>query len=73
MGSIAQPPDGDRDVYLEQILVTKIMELMTAGELRAWCSKNGVHRSRGDDKRETAFKAVQQNREAVINYILENN
>lgn len=39
---------------------------MSAVQLRDWCSRNGVNRSRGDSKSMTAEKAVEQKPHAVL-------
>ena len=69
MGASAQRRDGEG---IDRILVQKLMEQMTVKELRKWCTDNVVRRSRGDSKAVTATKAVDQNRDAVIELVLEN-
>jgi hypothetical protein len=57
MGAIRGDP-GDEEAMLA--VARALADSMTAAELRAWCSENGVVRSHGDTKMETALKAVAQ-------------
>jgi hypothetical protein len=53
----------------DDMLVEALMERMTAHELRSWAVENGVDRSRGDSKRTTAEKAVEQSPRAVLDLL----
>jgi len=56
---------------MDVLLAHELADRMTVEELRKWCSEHGVVRERGDDKLTTAKRAVEQDRVAVLEHLLE--
>jgi len=63
------PLDQVDDQELAEALASQFM----ANDLRRWMSDNGLRRSRGANKMESARQAVQQDREGIAELLYQNN
>ena len=55
----------------EEVLAKLLASEMGVDDLRAWCQAHGVQRRRGDDKLQTARRAVEQRPTLVAYHLYE--
>lgn len=62
--TVPGPSDG-----ADEVLARRLASRMTVEELRSWCRRHQVRRRRGDDKLDTATRAVEQRPQAVVDFL----